>query len=484
MAVPIHQPALPSKTHFLAHMLQPSLLTDPFRGPNCPICHEEYTADIPNIAPDEPPEQAPRPRPHNAVRILPCNHIFGEPCLRRWLDSEARPNRCMFCRVELFEPEREVEEGLAVEPVGEAGERQARADPAVQLHELRRQMDILRDIGNAEQPVDREREARAPDGPPRPRGPPWTIRQLVDHLQGMRDLVDVDEDRRLVEQALERQREALGQPPLGFGEQLEQRGEIREILRERLGERREIGRVVPGLDREGGGLQVEQRQDRANEGLQGRIRGLLDQLMELREAMDGEEERLMIEHGLARLRGRQRQEVRDLRDAEANRQRLEQDLDRERQVLGQQQQQLDHANERLAELREIREIIQGLRRMQEGMVAPDSQGWDQTRLRMYETLFALWVAAMSLIVALGLENVVMWVDVALRDWGMWLIAVASALDLQISKLRSYSDHAKIRLEEVANSPRDKANLATTPERNLLSSPTISNQLISDTSSFT
>ncbi|KAF2491295.1 hypothetical protein BU16DRAFT_565002 [Lophium mytilinum] len=368
MAAPlIPPPALPSKTHFLAHMLQPSLPTDPFRGPTCPICHEEYTPDPAAAIP--PPEALlqQHPIPHNAVRILPCNHIFGEPCLRRWLDTPARPNRCMFCRVVLFAPE------------GNANPRRA---PALAGEGV-----VVR---------------------PRVQWPPRNMEELRELLE------------------------------LGVNQQ----------------------RLREGLDADVAELRMEQRLQRpggADEGAQRRVRGLLDQLLVLREAMDAEEERVGVEQGgdqeqevqaqrqeIGDLReaepvrqrvedgfdgvreraARERQRLRRLMDEDVERQRREQELAREQEVLGQQRQQVDHANERLREMREIGEIIQGLRQIQEGMVARDLEGWALRRLRVYESLFTSFVAVASLVLALGFGNVVRWVDGALRDWGRGLMAIS------------------------------------------------------------
>jgi hypothetical protein len=38
---------------------------------------------------------------HAPLQIKICGHVFGEPCLREWLD---RANTCPICRKRLFEP--------------------------------------------------------------------------------------------------------------------------------------------------------------------------------------------------------------------------------------------------------------------------------------------------------------------------------------------------------------------------------------------
>ncbi|KAF2118984.1 hypothetical protein BDV96DRAFT_596783 [Lophiotrema nucula] len=47
---------------------------------------------------------------HRAV-ITPCDHIFGEDCLRSWLD-DPKVNTCPMCRMELFEGEEDINEDV------------------------------------------------------------------------------------------------------------------------------------------------------------------------------------------------------------------------------------------------------------------------------------------------------------------------------------------------------------------------------------
>jgi hypothetical protein len=48
---------------FLAERVQPGNPNDPFYNNSCPFCWDEYHGK------------------HRAIRILPCNHVFGRECL-------------------------------------------------------------------------------------------------------------------------------------------------------------------------------------------------------------------------------------------------------------------------------------------------------------------------------------------------------------------------------------------------------------------
>lgn len=66
---------------------------------NCSICHLEYGKD--NTEPAlEPNQQLPGQESAEYPIKLPCGHVFGDWCIRRWL-RDAHPASCPLCRGEL-----------------------------------------------------------------------------------------------------------------------------------------------------------------------------------------------------------------------------------------------------------------------------------------------------------------------------------------------------------------------------------------------
>ena len=74
-----------SKDRFLAKYVIPANDNDAFNDNKCTFCWNSYTSE------------------HPGVRILPCNHVFGHPCLLEMINA---PNGslCPICRSPLFRP--------------------------------------------------------------------------------------------------------------------------------------------------------------------------------------------------------------------------------------------------------------------------------------------------------------------------------------------------------------------------------------------
>ena len=66
---------------------------------NCLICHLEYGKDNTEPA-SEPNQQLPGQESAEYPIKLPCGHVFGDLCIRRWLRA-AHPASCPLCRGEL-----------------------------------------------------------------------------------------------------------------------------------------------------------------------------------------------------------------------------------------------------------------------------------------------------------------------------------------------------------------------------------------------
>jgi hypothetical protein len=73
----------PSRTTFLARNVRPLGPTDVVDTDRCLVCGEGYNIN------------------HGLVRVLPCNHIFGNACLRD-MTKQDRGNVCPLCRTKLF----------------------------------------------------------------------------------------------------------------------------------------------------------------------------------------------------------------------------------------------------------------------------------------------------------------------------------------------------------------------------------------------
>lgn len=76
---------LPSKDEFLRHNVILANQNDDFYNERCSFCWDTYRFL------------------HVAMRVLPCNHIFGSSCLFQMI-KEPRGNRCPICRTNLFRP--------------------------------------------------------------------------------------------------------------------------------------------------------------------------------------------------------------------------------------------------------------------------------------------------------------------------------------------------------------------------------------------
>jgi hypothetical protein len=77
---------MPTLTKFLTENVLPASKEDKFYDPKCPICWDTYDTE------------------HPAVRILPCNHIFGRECLVDYINNGASGHCCMMCQTLLFRP--------------------------------------------------------------------------------------------------------------------------------------------------------------------------------------------------------------------------------------------------------------------------------------------------------------------------------------------------------------------------------------------
>ena len=78
-------PPILSKQTFLKKNIVPANDNDSFNDNKCIICWEPYDDQ------------------HPGVRVLPCNHVFGQGCLLKLID---RPNgdKCPLCRATFFRP--------------------------------------------------------------------------------------------------------------------------------------------------------------------------------------------------------------------------------------------------------------------------------------------------------------------------------------------------------------------------------------------
>ncbi|KAF2117109.1 hypothetical protein BDV96DRAFT_19164 [Lophiotrema nucula] len=76
---------VPSKKDFIANNIIPANDNDAFNDGKCAYCWGTYDDD------------------HLPARILPCNHVFGWPCIMEWLDSSATSHLCMVCRTQLYQ---------------------------------------------------------------------------------------------------------------------------------------------------------------------------------------------------------------------------------------------------------------------------------------------------------------------------------------------------------------------------------------------
>ncbi|KAL5455272.1 hypothetical protein PMIN07_007180, partial [Paraphaeosphaeria minitans] len=77
-------PHLPSKADFLRHSVVPAKKDDRFNDNKCAFCWGAY---------DET---------HPAVKIRPCNHVYGRACVEQFVEQE---HRCPKCKAELFREE-------------------------------------------------------------------------------------------------------------------------------------------------------------------------------------------------------------------------------------------------------------------------------------------------------------------------------------------------------------------------------------------
>ena len=95
---------------FLSQLPEVQDVTD---DDECPVCLQTY---IPTPAPAAPApggfqgffskfiRQGPEPiEPESAVR-LPCRHVIGSRCIKRWLSPEEGHNTCPYCVQQLFTP--------------------------------------------------------------------------------------------------------------------------------------------------------------------------------------------------------------------------------------------------------------------------------------------------------------------------------------------------------------------------------------------
>ena len=74
-----------SKQNFLDHHVVPANDNDAFYNDKCIVCWDPYDDG------------------HPAVRVLPCNHVFGHQCLLMMVDAP-KGECCPICRVSLFRP--------------------------------------------------------------------------------------------------------------------------------------------------------------------------------------------------------------------------------------------------------------------------------------------------------------------------------------------------------------------------------------------
>ena len=97
-------------SEFLSQLPKVQDVTD---DDECPVCLQSY---LPTTAPPAPApgmiqgflsrfvRQKPEPiEPETAVR-LPCQHVIGSKCIKRWLSSEEDHNTCPYCVKQLFTP--------------------------------------------------------------------------------------------------------------------------------------------------------------------------------------------------------------------------------------------------------------------------------------------------------------------------------------------------------------------------------------------
>jgi len=75
-----------SKTAFIRTRIVPANDNDTINDNKCAICWDQYEND------------------HPAVRVLPCNHVFGRECLLEVIDTSSTGDLCMICRTPLFRP--------------------------------------------------------------------------------------------------------------------------------------------------------------------------------------------------------------------------------------------------------------------------------------------------------------------------------------------------------------------------------------------
>lgn len=73
-----------TKADFIKDGIMPANDDDKFNDNRCAYCWGSYDAD------------------HPAVRVLPCNHVFGKDCLLEVIETSKTGDLCMVCRQPLF----------------------------------------------------------------------------------------------------------------------------------------------------------------------------------------------------------------------------------------------------------------------------------------------------------------------------------------------------------------------------------------------